>query len=159
MKTCTVCKEEKELENFYKHKSGKQGRKAVCKSCENIYDKERYNRLKLTGLKYIKNKQSSVRNSNYKSSFGITTEQYDELLEKQDYCCAVCLKHETEFKIRLAVDHAKVESKFVPEGAIRGLLCNDCNLKLISNIVDPDIFERAARYVKQFTGLVVPRKE
>lgn len=32
-KTCTQCKEEKPIEDFYKHSKGKEGRSSWCKSC------------------------------------------------------------------------------------------------------------------------------
>lgn len=44
-----------------------------------------------------------------------------KLYEKQEGRCAVCKKHESEFKIRLSVDHNH------KTGQVRGLLCYRCN--------------------------------
>jgi len=75
------------------------------------------------------------------------------MLELQNSKCAICLRESDK---RLAIDHAHTESEFVPQGMIRGLLCNDCNRYLIGNKTDPTIFERAAEYLKQHTGKKVP---
>jgi hypothetical protein len=48
-----------------------------------------------------------------------------KLSDKQQQCCAICKKHESEFKKRLAVDHNHKTSK------VRGLLCYRCNKFLI----------------------------
>ena len=34
-KTCTKCGETKSLEEYYKHKAGKYGRRVRCKECRN----------------------------------------------------------------------------------------------------------------------------
>lgn len=86
----------------------------------------------------------------------MTEEQYQELFDKQDGKCAVCFKSQDKEKHRFHVDHAHKSSDFVPEGAIRGLLCSQCNQKVISNHVDPILFENSAKYLKQHTGLFVP---
>lgn len=43
----------------------------------------------------------------------------------QGNCCAICKKHESMFKRRLAVDHNHATSK------VRGLLCFRCNKFLL----------------------------
>lgn len=57
-------------------------------------------------------------------TYGITSAEYDELLEAQDGHCAVCPKKPTK-KRRLAVDHDH------RTGVVRGLLCTNCNYKLL----------------------------
>lgn len=52
---------------------------------------------------------------------GLTIEQYDELLTKQEYCCAICGTHQDKLKQKLSIDHNHDTLK------IRGLLCNKCN--------------------------------
>ncbi len=41
-KTCRICKEEKNIENFYKHKKGKDGHFNHCKQCAIKDSHERY---------------------------------------------------------------------------------------------------------------------
>jgi hypothetical protein len=78
--------------------------------------------------------------------FGITPERYSELLKSQNGTCAICKQPETATRMgkvkALAVDHSH------QSGAIRGLLCADCNTgigKLKENI---DIFLSAIQYLK-----------
>lgn len=56
--------------------------------------------------------------------FGITEEQYNKLLAKQKECCAICGRHQSNFKNRLHIDHDH------KTGIIRGLLCAGCNTGL-----------------------------
>ena len=92
-----------------------------------------------------------ARSASLKRLYGITPEQYDEMLEKQDGYCAVCLKHHSEFKTRLAVDHDH------KTGELRGLLCMNCNHRVVGRHREPDLLLRAGRYLQgPFTGWFVP---
>ncbi len=53
----------------------------------------------------------------------MTTDDYDEILKKQDYRCAICntTKSNTPRHDWFAVDHCHVSKQ------VRGLLCNKCN--------------------------------
>lgn len=105
------------------------------------------------------NKEKAVsnwRSSALKRKYGITASQYEELLEQQNYRCAICNKHKDDQKGHFHIDHAHTESEFIPAGMIRGLLCWTCNLKLIGKNTNPSIFEKAAAYLKQHTGWMVP---
>lgn len=48
-----------------------------------------------------------------------------KLSDAQGACCAICGKHESHFKKRLAVDHSH------SSGKVRGLLCYRCNKFLV----------------------------
>lgn len=85
-------------------------------------------------------------------TYGITPEQYQQLLEKQNYSCAICGKHETDFGRKLAVDHDH------KTGEIFGLLCSTCNHQVIGKYRDPEIFDKAAEYLRKGTGWTVPPK-
>ena len=61
--------------------------------------------------------------SNLKKRFGITVDQYAEMLDKQQGSCAIC-RTECVTGKRLAVDHCH------ETGRIRGLLCFNCNIGL-----------------------------
>lgn len=56
--------------------------------------------------------------------FNLTNEDYNQMFDNQGGNCAICGKHQSEFKKSLAVDHCHTTSK------VRGLLCNNCNLGL-----------------------------
>lgn len=68
-----------------------------------------------------------------------TEADYAALHAAQDGKCAICGKRETRF----AVDHDHYT------GAIRGLLCRNCNLGLGSFQDRPDALRRAISYLKR----------
>jgi DNA-directed RNA polymerase subunit RPC12/RpoP len=92
------------------------------------------------------------RASHLKRLYGITIQQYDEMLTNQDQRCAICTRHAEEFKTRLAVDHNHIT------GEIRGLLCSYCNHRVIGRHRDADLLRKMADYVDQGTGLFVPEQ-
>ena len=59
-----------------------------------------------------------------KSTYGLTIEQYDLILESQNNCCAICKTDTPSGRGRFHVDHNH------KTGEIRGLLCHHCNLAL-----------------------------
>lgn len=93
------------------------------------------------------------RRANLKRAYGISIEQYEELEEKQEHKCAVCDRHKSEFKSRLAVDHDH------KTGEIFGLLCTYCNHRVIGRERNPERFYRAAEYLSKGTGWIVPPKK
>lgn len=88
-----------------------------------------------------------------KRKYGITLEQYDELLARQNHCCAICGRHESEFKTNLAVDHSH------RSGRIRGALCTACNYRLVAKHEDAELLRKIADYVEQGTEWFVPEKK
>lgn len=92
------------------------------------------------------------RQRHLKRLYGITEEQYNELLERQDQRCAICLRHHSEFKTRLAVDHNH------KTGEIRGALCNYCNHRIIGRHTDSSLLLRMASYLDRGTGWFVPER-
>ena len=83
-----------------------------------------------------------------KHEYGITLEEYNVILKKQNNVCAICQSEEilidkrTGKAKRLAVDHCHKTD------AIRGLLCWSCNTAIGKLRDDPQIIERAAKYVR-----------
>lgn len=86
--------------------------------------------------------------------YGITEEQYDELLQKQNGSCAVCRRSAKEFKVRLCVDHDHWT------GQVRGLLCTYCNRRIVGRHrrdLGADLLRAAYEYLTQeYPGWVVP---
>lgn len=88
-------------------------------------------------------KSPQQRKSSLKVKFNMTLEDYDKLLIKQDFKCALCNKHVSEFKHNLAVDHCH------ETGRIRGLLCVSCNTSLGHLGDTPASIQRVFNYVSQ----------
>lgn len=94
----------------------------------------------------------SRRRAQMKHHWGLTLEQYDELLEKQNGECAICHRHHSDFKLRLAVDHNHQTNE------IRGLLCQYCNHVIVRNHTTGDFFKQVITYLEQGTGYFKPER-
>ncbi len=75
--------------------------------------------------------------------FGLTPEDYNKMFLEQDGRCAICSRHQTEFKMKLAVDHNH------QNGKVRGLLCGDCNRALGLFRDNSEVLLIAANYLKE----------
>lgn len=82
------------------------------------------------------------------SRYGITPEDYAELLVAQGNVCAVCREPETLIRknsvCQLAIDHDH------QTGRIRGLLCNNCNRALGMLNDNPEILRAPAAYLEEY---------
>lgn len=70
-------------------------------------------------IQTIESRKRSLRNK-----YSMTVENYNKLLAQQGGKCAICRKHQSEFKYPLHVDHDH------QTGRVRGLLCCGCNTGL-----------------------------
>jgi hypothetical protein len=70
----------------------------------------------------------SIADHYYKRTYGISLDTYKELLEQQDHKCAICQQEgfvmAEHHQVKLMVDHCHTT------GAVRGLLCHNCNRAL-----------------------------
>jgi len=85
-------------------------------------------------------------NADLKRHFGITIDDYNRMLEYQNFCCAICGKRVEDMDNGMAkrfdVDHDH------STGKIRGLLCGNCN-RGIGNLQDsPENLQSAIQYLK-----------
>lgn len=76
----------------------------------------------------------------------MTIEQYDRLMSKQKGKCAICKCEfsETDRALIPCVDHDH------QTGAVRGLLCFNCNTVLGKVKDSPQILKRAISYLERF---------
>jgi hypothetical protein len=86
------------------------------------------------------------RRAHLKHEYGLTKEQYDEMLLAQKGVCAICKQEETwKYKsgriASLSVDHCHTTGK------IRGLLCRDCNQSLGKFKDDHNMLRAAYEYL------------
>lgn len=149
MKTCSVCRVEKQLDEFWPDRRRKNGLMARCKECNKaqaiIYRASKTDFYKIEYKKY----KTKIRNRHLKNKYGIGIDNYSAILEAQGGCCAICGKLESEqFKGVLHVDHDHAT------GAVRGLLCRGCNHMLGVVGDDTAILERAINYLKSHKAIV-----
>lgn len=119
-----------------------------------IANRERYNQS-FREAKALDPEAAKIRARGYaiKRKYGLSLEQYDELLERQNGCCAICERHQSEFKTNLAVDHSHRSFR------IRGLLCTACNYRLVARHEDPELLRKIADYLEQGTEWYAPEKK
>lgn len=99
---------------------------APCDSCRTR--NREYMRKKRAGIPIEEKKRLWLSKRHYYliRKFGISEKQYEQMLEDQKHCCAICGSKESGDKrsSRLSVDHCHLTGK------IRGLLCSSCNKAL-----------------------------
>ncbi|QIG69893.1 putative recombination endonuclease VII protein [Rhizobium phage RHph_I3_11] len=146
-KVCTKCGIEKSLYDYYKTSKSRLGLRTECKTCTNKSNRSWYKTVSEENGDRLKAHRESGRKTRLKNNFGMSIEDYNKLLISQNYKCAVCNKHSDDLNKKMAVDHAHSDSPYFKSGEVRGLLCEDCNLRLIGDRIDPEIFFKAANYL------------
>jgi hypothetical protein len=92
-----------------------------------------------------KKDKAAIRDWQLQNAYGITTEDYNELLQRQHGRCAICLEDDPKSPDRVKhwyIDHCHTTGK------VRGLLCNSCNrgIGLLSDSIEN--LERAIFYLR-----------
>lgn len=95
--------------------------------------------------------KAAVRKSNLKQFYQLTHEQFEERLEAQGYCCAICRRPASEYPRNFSVDHdhACCPGQKTCGACIRGLVCQDCNNLLGQSKEDVSILQAAVRYLSK----------
>lgn len=157
MKTCSRCKQNKELSEFSKDSSTKDGLRANCRICNRAYWKT-YGathrdvlkaRSKARRLKSPEKVRTEFRKSYLKTQYGLTAAGHDAIRERQGNKCGCCGDVFRPERNQVAVDHCH------KTGVVRGLLCSRCNLGL-GHFLDSSLRLRlAAGYLDRFSYLEV----
>jgi len=80
------------------------------------------------------------RHSMRKSTYGISQDEFEQMLADQGGCCAICKNREPVANRALAVDHDH------KTGKVRQLLCSNCNRGLGCFRDDPKLLQTALEY-------------
>lgn len=160
-KECNTCKLTKDINCFRKSKSNytsKYWYSNRCIVCQNKWVMNKRNNLPLKDKEKLqkssrdwksKNKEEvSFRTFLYrmKKKYGLTKEDYQNMLKDQNFRCKICTKTIFEFKSRFVVDHDH------RTGKVRGLLCNKCNAGLGMFQDNIFILEYARQYLIKSNG-------
>jgi Autographiviridae endonuclease VII len=171
-KTCRKCGETKPLDEFYAEKAGRDGRRTECKVCSkaamaaryranpdparerarrwNRENRDRYDD-RMRAYRESGRKKLSDRKSHLKRKYGLTVEQYDEVLAAQGGGCAICGRLPRD-DISLHVDHCHLTND------VRGILCFRCNNALGDFDHDERLLRAAADYLAGATAERIRRR-
>lgn len=143
MKTCKICKEEKEISEFYVKDKKTNRLETCCKICNHIKqrDKRKLNPIKEKeknkkqylnsrerrinyAREYRKKYPEKTRATNWKSKYNLTPDDFYNKLNNQNNKCAICERDMNDYGKIFCVDHSHETNK------VRGLLCDPCNYGL-----------------------------
>jgi hypothetical protein len=127
-------------ENYQKYK-------VRINAANKVYADKNRDRINTYAKEYRAKNKDKQKNYDLVKLYGITANDYDDLLKKQNGVCAICEKPETAVirnkRVRLAVDHDHTK------GIIRGLLCMMCNHGIGRFKDDIKILQRAIDYLNK----------
>lgn len=126
MKWCPDCGSVLPLDDFVRTVQSASGFSSYCKPCHNLRSKK------------SREKSGGSRTYHLTRRYGITAEEADLLLERQGGLCAICCAAPAAH-----VDHDH------ETGAVRALLCFNCNGGLGQFKDDPRVLRAAAEYVEE----------
>lgn len=139
MRKCTLCGSDGP---FYPDARRKYGLNSWCKKCNSERAKQ-----------YYRNHREDIAQKHRIKKYGMTDNDYLEMLKSQGGVCAICGSSSPGGKTGFFhTDHSH------KTGKIRGLLCSNCNLVLGLFKDDTSILKKAIDYLEQpytTTGYVV----
>lgn len=165
-KRCFSCGETKPLKEFYRAKHQKDGRGSRCRACESAkcfaarltsVVPEGFSRCgKCKALKPLADFATNTTKSRgveslcrvcsrktlLRSKYKMSPEDYDTLLIRQDFKCAICKRPHSQEKV-LHVDHCHTTK------VVRGLLCTRCNFGIGYLQDDQSIMRSAIEYLNK----------
>ena len=149
-KVCSKCKIEKPFSSYFKDNNRKIGIRCKCIECCKIdtyswREKNRsgYNNYAAAWRAKNPGKQHAT---DIKRLYGLKIEDYNVLLAAQSCQCKICGKqHDSSLKRgRLYVDHNHTT------GAVRGLLCSECNRGIGAMRDSVELLEKSIAYLKSY---------
>ena len=135
MKTCSTCKQVKDLSEFGNLTSSKDGKSGRCAEC-----------LRASGKRYKQTRPDDYhlrkRESWLRLNYNITVTDYDKMVEDQGDRCGICESNDKGTnRGHWCVDHCHTSGK------VRGLLCSACN-KALGQLGDTkEALQKALKYL------------
>jgi hypothetical protein len=124
LRQCSICEKHLPLSSYGRQTTGNKVLKKNCRRC----DYERHGRKR-----------------HYEKNYGLTEQEYHEMLSALSFKCPACNKEHDENQ-RLVVDHCH------DSGKVRGLLCLNCNFALGYAKDSPSVLRKLADYLEKPNG-------
>ena len=143
-KLCPRCSNVKPLEQFGQRRNGKP--KGYCESCESLYQADHAATEDGRDMRRMARSRWNESNHEYflQYRYGITTDDYEEMLAKQGGRCAICGTDAPGGRNKVwSVDHCHSTNR------VRGLLCHRCNMGLGYFKDDVERLRAAIAYLDQ----------
>jgi hypothetical protein len=136
-KQCVDCSEWFKFDTFPNNNCSPFGKMHSCRDCHNKRCREQHAKLRATCPKY----KAKARNQYTMKKYGVTSAEYDALLEGQNgkcYICAIDIAGRTAH-----LDHCHTT------GRIRKFLCTNCNRGLGHFQESPSNLANAIKYIEE----------
>ncbi len=169
-KKCLKCGVMKPLSEFTIHNRTRGYHRNFCHECEKELKREycktpqgkekqrewrtlnqekviRYKEFYKNDPSHMASRKEYHKRKRLKDDYGLTLEQYNEILREQGLGCAICKSGNSDMKGKgylFRVDHDH------NTGKIRGLLCHNCNVALGLMKDSPALLRKAAQYLEGF---------
>ena len=146
-KKCSKCEQKLPATAFHKNRRRPDGLAYWCRACTNSTNTQRRLAAPIRHReqcaewrrKHPKAVSRFLRKARLRR-YGLTIEDYDQLLAAQEHKCAICGRPPEAKQLDVDHDHAT--------GTVRGLLCNRCNRGLGYFQDTPDTLRQAAKYLE-----------
>lgn len=132
-KRCRDCGDVKSSDDFYHYPTHRDGLDGYCKDCKKCRAADFAKRRDPEA------KRLSGRKTHLKRTYGITMDEFEQMVEAQQGCCAICERTVDQ----LVVDHDH------DTGEVRELLCGSCNSAIGLLGDDPAKLRQAATYLEK----------
>lgn len=143
VKLCRECRIDKPITAFDSyHRKGRQQLRSKCAECLRALRRRKFehtdtkqkelkraeSRKRMALVRSTEGGRRKLKDANLRSEFGITINDYEQMVANQNGCCDICKQPERQTRngmlLRLSVDHDHFTGK------IRSLLCRRCNALL-----------------------------
>ena len=138
-KVCKKCDVAKPKTQFSPAKTNRDKLSSWCRPCAARYaaEKRTYDPL------------LSRRNA-LKSKYGLTLEQYDEMLDAQGGACAICKAPPVNTPLHVDHDHSCCPGRITCGKCLRSLLCTYCN-NFLGKLEHPNL-NKYLEYMKRWSN-------
>lgn len=149
VKGCPRCDRALPLDCFGLDKRMRLGRKSYCYDCDAADRRARYaadieaSRAKSRDRSRRTRTPEQTRMRHLKNMYGLSVEQYEQMLDQQGGRCAICHTTSPGGRGNWHVDHCH------DTGRVRALLCAGCNVGIAQLGHHPNRLRAAAAYLEQ----------